>query len=57
MDRGAWWATVQGVSKVLDTTKQLNNNRTVEYYLLYLCCQERNAPLQVLEMEYRYILG
>ena len=47
MDRGAWWATVQGVNKELDPTKQLNNNRRVEYYLLYLCCQKRNYPLWV----------
>ena len=26
MDRGAWWATVHGVAKKLDTTKQLQNN-------------------------------
>ena len=26
MDRGAWWATVHGVAKDSDTTKQLNNN-------------------------------
>ena len=26
MDRGAWWATAHGVTKELDTTKQLNNN-------------------------------
>ena len=26
MDRGAWWATVTGVTKELDTTEQLNNN-------------------------------
>ena len=26
MDRGAWWATVQGVVKELDMTEQLNNN-------------------------------
>ena len=25
-DRGAWWATVQGVTKELDMTQQLNNN-------------------------------
>ena len=25
MDRGAWWATVHGVAKELDTTEQLNN--------------------------------
>ena len=27
MDRGAWWATVHGVTKELDTTLQLNNNQ------------------------------
>ena len=26
MDREAWWATVHGVVKELDTTEQLNNN-------------------------------
>ena len=26
MDRGAWWATVYGVTKGLDMTYQLNNN-------------------------------
>ena len=26
MDRGAWWATVHGVPKELDTTERLNNN-------------------------------
>ena len=26
MDRGAWWATVHGIAKELDTTEQLNNN-------------------------------
>ena len=24
MDRGAWWATVYGVTEELDTTEQLN---------------------------------
>ena len=28
MDRGAWWAAVHGVTKKLDTTKELNNNKT-----------------------------
>ena len=27
MDRGAWWATVHGVSKELDTTEQLSDNK------------------------------
>ena len=26
MDRGAWWATVHGVAKELDTTQRLNNS-------------------------------
>ena len=30
MDRGAWWATVHGVSKELHMTEQLNNNRCFE---------------------------
>ena len=25
MDRGAWWATVHGVSRELDTTEQAND--------------------------------
>ena len=28
MYRGAWWATVRGVAKELDTTQLLNNNNT-----------------------------
>ena len=27
MGRGAWWATVHGVAKELDTTSQLNHHR------------------------------
>ena len=26
MDRGAWWDTVHGAAKELDTTEQLNSN-------------------------------
>ena len=26
MDRGAWWATVHGVSKEVDVVQQLDNN-------------------------------
>ena len=26
MDKGAWWATVNGVAKESDTMQQLNNN-------------------------------
>ena len=30
MDRGAWWATVHGVTKELDTTQCLNNSKGVQ---------------------------
>ena len=30
MDRGAWWATVHGVTEELDMTQQLNNNKLVK---------------------------
>ena len=30
MDRGAWWATVHGVTKELDRTEQLNNNNILK---------------------------
>ena len=33
--RGAWWATVHGVTKELDTTEQLNNN--LKRGTTYLC--------------------
>ena len=36
MDRGPWWATVQGVAKESDTTGQLNNN--ILYYSLIFAC-------------------
>ena len=26
MDRGAWWATIEGVAKESDTTQRLNNS-------------------------------
>ena len=29
VDRGAWWATVHGVTKELDTTERLNNNNMI----------------------------
>ena len=28
MDKGAWWATVHGVTKELNMTQLLNNNKT-----------------------------
>ena len=30
MDRGAWWDTVHGAAKELDTTEQLNNNSIIK---------------------------
>ena len=33
-DCGAWWATVQGVAKMLDVTERLNNTRN---YLESVC--------------------
>ena len=30
MDRGAWWATVHGVTKESDMTEQLNNSKDPE---------------------------
>ena len=35
MDRGAWWATVQGVAKELDTTYLLNNKYLINAYPLF----------------------
>ena len=32
MDRGAWWATVNGITKELDTIQQLNNNNNNSVY-------------------------
>ena len=37
MDRGNWWATVHGVTKESDTTKQLNHDNNQEesdYYYM-----------------------
>ena len=31
MDRGAWWATVLGVTKELDTADQMNKNNNLIY--------------------------
>ena len=31
MDRGAWWATVHGVAKELDATKQLTHSLSSFY--------------------------
>ena len=39
MDRGAWQAIVCGVSKEMDTTKQLNNNNLVHTLNSCSCCR------------------
>ena len=36
MDRGAWWATVHGVTKESDTTQQLNSNNNKYSQSLYM---------------------
>ena len=33
MDRGAWQATVDGVTKESDTTERLNNNENYHFHL------------------------
>ena len=38
IDRGAWWATVHGVPKELDTTQPLNNNMLV--FIFFFACFE-----------------
>ena len=30
MDRGAWWATIHGITKELGTTEQLNTTTTYD---------------------------
>ena len=35
MDRGAWWATVHGVHKKLDTTEQLTHTHTHTHMLIH----------------------
>ena len=37
MDRGAWWATVHGVTKESDRTEQLNNFVPLNRGTAYLC--------------------
>ena len=36
MDRGAWWATVRGAAKELDTTERLNHHHHGITELLYI---------------------
>ena len=36
MDRGAWWATVHGITKESDTTGQLKN-KTMQEYICTFC--------------------
>ncbi|CAI9155416.1 unnamed protein product [Rangifer tarandus platyrhynchus] len=47
MDRGAWWATVHGVSKELDTTKRLNNNKYIYIYIKYISAIKKEISLPV----------
>ena len=35
MNRGAWHTTVDGVTKKLDTTEQLNNNNDIQKWFLH----------------------
>ena len=37
MDKGAWWATVHGVTKESDTTEQLNNNSVCVCVCVCVC--------------------
>ena len=50
MDRGAWWATVPGVTKELDTTERVSNNSKGHTY----CCEVlRNGlkPIGAVQLE------
>ena len=49
MDRGAWWATVHGVTKESDTSKQLNNNKNDHVVTYQFVLNKCNCiiPLQV----------
>ena len=38
MDWGAWWTTVHGVTKEMDTTWHLNNNNALGWLLLLFSC-------------------
>ena len=33
MDKEAWWATIHGVTKELDTTERLNNNSNITHLI------------------------
>ena len=37
VDREAWWATVHGITKELDTTQRLNNSKDNSKQFLYIC--------------------
>ena len=45
MDRGAWWATVCGVTE-LDRTEQLTHTYTHIIYNIYICIHAVNTPGQ-----------
>ena len=41
MDRGAWWATVHGVTKESDITQWLNNNKKIIDSIFFLLIDKR----------------
>ena len=41
MDRGAWWATVHGVMKELDTTERLDNRADSCQQVMRAICDEQ----------------
>ena len=40
MDRGAWWATVRGVTKESDATERLNKNNMMKKCPIYKVCNK-----------------
>ena len=44
MDRGAWWATVHGVTKEMSTTDQLNDDNFT-WHNPRLCCHREQDPI------------
>ena len=47
MDRGAWWATVHGVTKELDTTWRLNKCKIQFYWHKISVCWEKEKEVSV----------
>ena len=46
MDSGAWWVTVHGIAKELDTTERLNNNKLGCWTLRATCNIQFTGSLQ-----------